>query len=131
MAFPRAATKEVAMNGFRNSGLWPVDHFVFMDDDFAPSIFTGLPETIQLEKPTSDRIENLSLSSAHAGKLATPKQTPGCNGYIPVEKISPLSSNSTEHPRPKSRRKLSVSSVVLIRTPQKEPLNRPNRAGLS
>jgi hypothetical protein len=131
MAFPRTAAKEMAMNGFRNSGLWPVDHFVFTDDNFAPSIFTDLPETIQLEKPISDRIENLSVSSAHAGKSANPKQTPGCNGYIPVEKIRPLSSNSAEHPRPKSRRKHSVSSVVLIRTPYKKPLNRPIRAGFS
>jgi hypothetical protein len=49
MAFPRAATTETAMNGFRNRGLWPVDHFVFMDDDFAPSIVTERPETIQLQ----------------------------------------------------------------------------------
>lgn len=112
MAFPRNAAKEMSMNGFRNSGLWPVYHFMFTDDDFAPSIFTDLPETLQLEKPTSDRIENLSLNSAHAGKSANPKQTPGCNGYIPVGKISPLSSNSIAYLRPKSRRKHSVSSGI-------------------
>jgi hypothetical protein len=42
-AFPRTAMKGMVMNGFRNSGLWPVDRFVFMDDDFALSIFTNLP----------------------------------------------------------------------------------------
>jgi hypothetical protein len=64
-------------------------------------------------------------------KSATQKQTPGYNGCIPVEKIIPQSSNSAEHQRPKSRTKQRVSSVLLIRTPHKESLNRPNIAGFS
>jgi hypothetical protein len=85
MEFPRAATTETTMNGLRNSRLWPADRFVFTDD-FAPSIVTDRPQTIQLEKATADGIENFCLTSAHGAKSATP----GHNGYIPIEKISPL-----------------------------------------
>lgn len=62
---------ETAMNGFRNSGVWCVHLFVYMGADFAPSIVTDQPETIQLEKPTGEGIENLILSSAHVSKLAS------------------------------------------------------------
>jgi hypothetical protein len=44
---------ETAMNGFRNSGLWPVDRRVFTDDDFTPYMVTDRPGTIQLEKQTA------------------------------------------------------------------------------
>jgi hypothetical protein len=87
MAFPRAATMETAMNGFRNSVLWPVDPNVFTRVDFSPSVVT------------------------HAAKLPTPKQTLGYNGYIPVEKISLLPSNSAERPRPESRKKNTAFGV--------------------
>lgn len=131
MAFPRAAMMETAKNGCRNSGLWCVDRFVFLDDDFAPFMVIDRPGTIQLEKPRGKVIENFILSSAHAPKPAHLTQTPGYNGYIHVEKIIPQSSNSAEHPRPKSRAKHRVSSVVLIRTPHKESLNRAKRASYS
>jgi hypothetical protein len=49
----------------------------------------------------------------HAAKQGTPKQTPGYNGYIPVENICPLPSNSAESPRPKSRYNYSASDMVL------------------
>jgi hypothetical protein len=50
MAFQRAAAMQIAMDGFRNSKLWPVDRCVFTDDDFAPAMITYRPETIQLER---------------------------------------------------------------------------------
>jgi hypothetical protein len=46
-----------------------------------------------------------------------------------MENISPLPSDSADLPRPESRGKHTASGVVLIRTPHKEPLNRPNIAG--
>jgi hypothetical protein len=130
MAFPRAATMETAVNGFRNSGLWPVDRCVFTGDDVAPSMVIDRPEIIQLERPTTEWIDYFILSPAHAAKPAAPKQTPCCNGYIPMEKIIPLPSNPAERPRPKSRRKHTASGVLTV-TLHKESLNGPNIAGLS
>jgi hypothetical protein len=79
MAFPMAATMETAMNGYRDSG-----RYVFTDDDFTPSIATNRPETIKLERPNAEGIENFRLSSSHVASL---KQTLGCDGDIPVWKI--------------------------------------------
>jgi hypothetical protein len=120
-----------AVNGFRNSELWPVDRCVFTDDDFAPSMATDQPQTIQREGPPSEGSENFSLSSVLAAKPATAKQTPGYNGYTPRETTGPLPPYSAERPRPKSRRKDTASGVVLIRTAHKESLNNPNIAGFS
>jgi hypothetical protein len=50
MEFPKAATMETATDWFRNSGLWPVDHYVFTNDYFALPIVTDWHDTIQLEK---------------------------------------------------------------------------------
>jgi hypothetical protein len=93
------------MNGFRNTELWPVDRYVFTDDDFDPFMVTDRPEKIQLEKPTAEGI-------AHAVKLVIPRQTPGYNGYTPVENITPLPSNSAERQRTKSRRKHCIWSGI-------------------
>ncbi|KAJ4438232.1 hypothetical protein ANN_14171 [Periplaneta americana] len=43
VAFPRAANMQIAMNGFRHTGLWPVDRNVFSEADFAPSLVTDRP----------------------------------------------------------------------------------------
>jgi hypothetical protein len=77
---------ETTKNGFKNSGLWPVDRYVFTDDDFAPSTVTDQPETIELQKITPAGIERFGLGSAYATMPATPKYTPGYNGCIPVGK---------------------------------------------
>jgi hypothetical protein len=126
MVFLSDAMMEMAMNGFRKSGLWGVHPFVFMDVDFAPSIVTDRPGAIQQEKPTGEGTENFILSSARASKPASLKQTPGYNGYIHVEKISTLPSNCAQRPRPKPGRKHCASGTLLTRISHKESLNRPN-----
>lgn len=47
MTFQRAAAMQTAMDEFRNNGLWSADRYVIEDDDFAPSMPTDRPETIQ------------------------------------------------------------------------------------
>jgi hypothetical protein len=64
---------ETTMDGFRNSGLWPVDRYVFTDDDFAPSTVTDRPETIELQKIAAAGIEHFGLGSAYATMPATTK----------------------------------------------------------
>jgi hypothetical protein len=60
---------------------------VFTDDEFAPSMVTDRPETVQLEKPSADGIEKFSPSSPNADQPGTRKQTLGYNGYVSVEMI--------------------------------------------
>jgi hypothetical protein len=68
MAFPTTATKELALNGFTDCGLY---RYVFTVNDFVSSIVTDRPETIQLKIQTAEGIEYFSLSSAHGAKAAT------------------------------------------------------------
>jgi hypothetical protein len=124
-------TFEKVVNVFRNRGLWSVDRYVFTHDDFAPSIVTDPPETIQAEKPAADGIENFSPSSVYEAKPRIPRQIPDRNGYIPVNNISPLTLHTGEGPRPKSRRKHTASGAGLTRTVHQESLNRSNIAGFS
>ena len=44
-AYQRAASLETAANGFRNTGIWPVDSGVFKDYDFAPADVTFVAST--------------------------------------------------------------------------------------
>jgi hypothetical protein len=53
MVFRRATTMESTMNLPGNSRFWFVDLSVFTDDDFAPSMTTDRPETVQLEEPSA------------------------------------------------------------------------------
>ena len=41
-AYSRAATVQNAISGFRSAGIWPFNHHVFGDADFAPSSVTEL-----------------------------------------------------------------------------------------
>ncbi|KAJ8892196.1 hypothetical protein PR048_004776 [Dryococelus australis] len=41
--FPKATSKETAINGFRKTGLWPVDRHVFKDADFAATSVADRP----------------------------------------------------------------------------------------
>ncbi|XP_030754783.1 uncharacterized protein LOC115881449 [Sitophilus oryzae] len=42
-AYLRAATMSVAINGFRKTGIWPVDRNIFVDVDFLPADVTDVP----------------------------------------------------------------------------------------
>ena len=116
VAFPRAATMEIAMNGFRHSGLWPVDTNVFSDKDFAPSLVTDQPmENVHRISETSPNI----IMSNHLRK-----PSPVSDAIFQVETISPLPSTSATGPR-KNSKKRTASGVLLTGTPHKDSLKRP------
>jgi hypothetical protein len=78
------------VDGLRNNGMCPADRCVFADDDFALSMTTDRPETIQREKPTAEGIENFSLISTHASQPATVTPTTGYYGQFVMVKISSI-----------------------------------------
>jgi len=65
-AYLKAATALVAANGFRKSGIWPLNRDIFDEHEFAPSHPTDLPENQSCEEATTaqhrpmDIPENLS-----------------------------------------------------------------------
>lgn len=111
VALPRAATMEIAMNGFRRSGLWPVDRYVFSEADFAPSLVTDRAVEVANTAPEPVTPENDSR-----------KTSPERKAFIPVNKISPLPSTSATGPRKKSQKR-SASGVLLTGTPHKDFLS--------
>ena len=44
VAYIKAATVRMAMNGFRRTGIYPTDHHIFEDSDFDTSLVTDIPE---------------------------------------------------------------------------------------
>lgn len=53
VAYLKAASAEVAENGFRKSGIWPFNRNVFSDEDFAPSEVTDQPEIRPTNQPVN------------------------------------------------------------------------------
>ena len=62
-AYLKAATALVAANGFRKSGIWPVDRDIFDEHEFAPSHPTDIPEK-QASAETEQCAATLPLLSA-------------------------------------------------------------------
>jgi hypothetical protein len=83
---------------------------------------------VQPEKPTAVGIGIFSLSSPHAVKPTNPNQASSDCDFIPHGKICSLHSNSAERLKLKSKGNTLNSVVVLMRTQQKESLNRANTA---
>lgn len=117
MAFPRAATMETAINGFRATGLWPVDRHVFTDADFAPSAVTDQPEA-QQESDTASAATAVSIPGpSHAPQEDRPTQN-----YVPAHIISPIPSSSADGSRRNVRKRHTASGVLLTGTPHKKTL---------
>ena len=48
-----------AINGFRKTGIWPVNPDVFDDHDYAPSATTDRPDPTSPNKPHSPKVLDL------------------------------------------------------------------------
>ena len=96
-AYVQASTMMTAVNGFRKTGIWPVDMNVFNDADFLPSVTTDiqLPTDIaneatvlniqaDLTSPSLSSPEKLNMPSCSRPnfKCATPEN------ILPIPKIS-------------------------------------------
>lgn len=71
-AYLRAATMSVAINGFRETGVWPVDSSMFDDSDFVAAETTDVPMNESEMAPGSDNHQQPSTS----GKLIDGNYSP-------------------------------------------------------
>jgi hypothetical protein len=69
-AYLRAATMLTAINGFRKTGVWPVNRNVFSDADFLPSA------TTDIEKEYSDAEESQEKGEIHPNSQTLRERTP-------------------------------------------------------
>jgi len=72
-AFQKAATAQTAANGFRKTGLWPVNRDIFEDHEFAPSEITNrqLSESpaISSSEPSQEPLESTPAQAVPGPQL--------------------------------------------------------------
>lgn len=92
IAFTKAATMNVAVNGFKTTGIWPMDRFIFKDEDFGPSEVTEKPMLNETEpetsttcaSPTHDVAENVLREEQPC------EASPNSSFSVPPTQIVPL-----------------------------------------
>lgn len=141
-AYVRAATMQTAINGFRKTGVWPVDSSVFSDADFLPSVPTEIEEGGNSSRdelhqttstPTSSATATSDAELIHSGEKTPEKKTePIVDPQPGTSKMNdsafPRSGPRTFIPVPKIDQKTKRSSrkkgktAILTSTPYKEEL---------
>lgn len=98
-AFIKAATMQTAISGFRTTGIWPVDPFVFTEVDFVSASTTDLSEfhgsncldsslVVHRNRPGNIRMEDAA------------DNVPGPSGDLPGPSIDITQENSDDVPGP-------------------------------
>lgn len=119
-AYVQASTMITAVNGFRKTGIWPVDMNVFNDADFLPSVTTDiqLPIDIANEATVSNAQEALT-----SPPLSNPENLdmPSCSNFQSnsPENILPIPKIAQKNKRVSKNR---GKSTILTSSPYKEKL---------
>jgi len=98
-AFQKAATAQTAANGFRKTGLWPVNRDIFEDHEFAPSEITNrqLSESpaISSSEPCQEPLESTPAQAVPGPQLIEqPLPEPSFSSSSPAQEAL----NSTVEP---------------------------------
>lgn len=128
-AFAKTATISTIANGFKKSGIWPVDRTVFAETDFVAA-------SILLEKESNNNdVSENSIQAADIQNQMRVKNTENDRKsmsvnesqlsqsnkhdlYVPIDEIYPL----PEQLNNENKRKLSQPAVILSSTPYKDDL---------
>ena len=129
-AYQRVASIEKAVNGFRCSGIFPLNPDVFDDADFAPANVTELPNP---HEPTASQAgQGSTQNEADTEPLTTAKQGDNSSQvnipaavHITVQEISPLP--RAAHSSSKTRKRKAERATVLTSTPNKRILEEKQR----
>lgn len=102
-AFIRAATTSTALNGFKKTGIWPLDPNIFTDIDFMPSTTTDIEI---LESSTSNNDEEL------------PTPVPGSStsssfGEKTLQEIMPIPKVQAQS-APRASRKRGATAILTL-----------------
>ena len=110
-AYIRAATSLTAVNGFRKTGIFPVNRDVFQDHDFAPA------ETTDVPMHAADDIVDAASPVIHTDNLPDENSTNGATKPIAPTPPAPLSKATSQ-----SLVVQSITDATQAQTPTSTPL---------
>ena len=131
-AYQRAASIEKAVNGFRCSGIFPLNPDVFDDTDFAPANVTEIPNP---HEPTTSQAGHRStrndadiepLMTANSKQRADSSEVnTSAAVHVTIQEISPLPRAAQSSL--KNQKRKAETAVVLTSTPNKRALEEKQR----
>lgn len=130
-AYGRAATIQNAVNGFRATGTWPVNRYVFRDSDFIASDILKNRDTLSDNESSDDDIPlaaiRKSLQASKASTSSDPKDTEALS--VSLHEISPLPVATQDI---STRRKTGIQRAVeLTSSPYRNTLAKKNMVAQS
>lgn len=93
-AFTRAAKMEIAVSGFRKTGIHPLDETVFDEDSFAPSLVTDqpvsevIPSALMTDQPTTSFDSSVTDQPVSEVIPSTPMQDQPTTSFVRAIKKS-------------------------------------------
>lgn len=104
IAYPKAFTPNNIINGFKSTGIWPLNRDIFNEDDFLCSAVTDRPETQHSPTPSTSQ------------KPSTPQNSP----KLSTSQNSPQPSTSQHSPKTSTAHS-SLRLSPILRTPEHSP----------
>lgn len=124
-AYLKAASPQNAVKGFKSTGIWPTNRFIFTDDDYLPATMTDRPEAPnESDIPTSAQIiEDSNEKSAPVDEAFSKQSALTVNpDQAKTKKVTPMDIRPTpKQTAPKTSRKRKLQKAeILTSTPIKE-----------
>lgn len=109
-AFIRAATMPTAINGFRKTGIWPVNASVFSDADFLPSAATEVEDesAVDCQAEPSNNISDVRKGNSNNNSCTAIEQHRSDNNTSPIF----LTSKATIPVGEKTPEKIETNSAI-------------------
>jgi len=131
-AYQRAASIEKAVNGFKCSGIFPLNPDVFDDEDFSPASVTEIPNpheptASQAGKgSTQNEADIESLTPANSKQKADSSEVNAAAAvHVTIQEISPLP--RAAHSSSTTQERKAETAMVLTSTPNKCALEEKQR----
>ncbi|KAH9632846.1 hypothetical protein HF086_013633 [Spodoptera exigua] len=129
-AYGKAATVQNACNGFKSTGIWPLNPEIFPDYMYEPAETTNIP-LVDEEAPHATTFNDISDAQTIAftqpvdnpvQSTSTSEYPSSCTLAVPLEEISPLPRGRFISGQGKRKVKARQTSLVLTSTPNMEEI---------
>lgn len=127
-SYPKTAVVATAMNGFRSTGIWPLDRDVFQESDFAiPTNVTNLPDSASTEPshiimPSTSKLSDTESQEIFTEANSSSDDLFASRPFLSVKDVSPLPDASKIMKKKKTLSAPTPAVEILTSTPYKEKL---------